>query len=447
MRAIKFRSYLDLIMKKLLGFVNMQTITYWLAAIVTGIVASLFAKLFSYSESLALSLARGPQKYWLFATLPLGLILSWLTVRLFSPLASGSGIPQVMLAADLAESLHENLSSQGVLRRLLGPRVLISKIVSTLFAALGGASIGREGPTIQIAASIFYSLKSRFSKLGGNPISPATWITTGGGAGLAAAFNTPIGGIVYVLEELAPSHFQKIKTSLLSSVIIAGYTAQMIGGNYLYFGVPKLADQTLLTILGAILVGAAAGISGGFFGRLLLYSSQLRSKIKSTKTSILVIFLIGFSLAAVAIFVDESSIGGGREVVVSYLFGGHEHHDYKTPIIRFLSPIASFSVGGAGGIFAPSLAAGASIGDMIGHLLNTSTPNLFVLFGMIGFLSGFTQAPFTSFIVVLEMTDRHSALLPMMLASLAALTVSKIYFNQPFYQIIKQRLSQSLRVS
>src|SRR5690606_26043199 len=106
-------------------------------------------------------------------------------------------------------------------------------------------------------------------------------------------------------------------------------------------------------------------------------------------------------------------------------------------LVRFLAPILTYFSGAAGGIFSPALSAGASIGAFLADIINTEYRNTFILLGMIGFLSGFTAAPFTSFVLVLEMTDRHSIVLSMMLTSLTAYLLSQLVSVNPFYERMK----------
>ncbi|HQS06831.1 MAG TPA: chloride channel protein, partial [Daejeonella sp.] len=147
-------------------------------------------------------------------------LFSWWLVRHFSPYAKGSGIPQVMASIDLSSP-----KTSSIIDKLLGFRILIVKIASSLVMAAGGAAIGREGPTIQIAASVFRVVNERLP-LWIPKIAKKNVIITGAAAGLAAAFNTPLGGIVFAIEELTKTHFSFYKTAIFSSVIIAGLTAQ-----------------------------------------------------------------------------------------------------------------------------------------------------------------------------------------------------------------------------
>lgn len=165
---------------------------------------------------------------------PVCFITAWWLVQHYAPYSRGSGIPQVMAAIQISSP-----KTKGIVDRLLGVRIIMIKVLSRLVMALGGGAIGREGPTIQIAASIFkiiYQILPNWWP----KVAKRNMIVTGAAAGLAAAFNTPLGGIVFAIEELTKTHFSYYKTAIISSVIIAGLAAQALLGPYLYLGYPKI---------------------------------------------------------------------------------------------------------------------------------------------------------------------------------------------------------------
>jgi H+/Cl- antiporter ClcA len=211
----------------------LQAIPFWSASVIVGLVAVGYAQLFSLAESISLEVAcRGGLEHFYH---PAGcmVITAWWLVRRYAPGARGSGIPQVIAALELAnEKEHDKVP------KLLSIRIILVKIASSLLMIMGGAAIGREGPTIQISAAIFRKV---------NEMLPAWWpkvsrrnmILTGAAAGLAAAFNTPLGGIVFAVEELSKTHFTRFRTAIFTAVIIAGLAAQAISGPYLYLGYPQ----------------------------------------------------------------------------------------------------------------------------------------------------------------------------------------------------------------
>jgi len=211
----------------------LQAIPFWLASLLVGLVAVAYTKLFGYAET-ALQFLLADHRWLIFLITPSCFLLAWLVVKKIASNAKGSGIPQVMAAIDLAVPKHEMQ-----IRRLLNIRIIFAKILSSLVMVLGGGAIGREGPTIQIAGSLFYVIHRRIPKSWPR-LSNQGFILTGAAAGLAAAFNTPLGGVVFAMEELAKIHVRHFRTALFSAVIIAGLTAQAFLGPYLYLGYPDI---------------------------------------------------------------------------------------------------------------------------------------------------------------------------------------------------------------
>lgn len=405
---------------------------YWIAALLTGVVAVGYAQLMVLTEKFALWILS--QNSWLLLiTAPVCFILSWFIVYRYAPEAKGSGIPQVMVAIDAEENTH----SQQMLERLLGIKTLIVKVLSSLLCVLGGGAVGREGPTIQIAASIFHFVNKLSKKLSLS-VNYHFGLIAGGAAGIAAAFNTPLGGLVFAIEELTSSHFNKFKTSLISGVIIAGLVAQWLGGSYLYLGYPQLNATNTGFVLWAALVGVIAGSAGAVFGKVLYILMSKRAKLKSASALMLFAGICGLTMAALVLYFDSRSIGPGREVLSHLLFKDGGDGDWRLVIARFVGPLVSYLSGGAGGIFAPALAAGGAIGAFLGNILQPVFVNTFILIGMIAFLTGVTRAPFTSFVLVLEMTDRHSAIFSMMIAALLASVVAKAIDPKSFYDRVKE---------
>ena len=260
----------------------------------------------------------------------------------------------------------------------------------------------------------------------------------GAAAGLAAAFNTPLGGLVYAIEELATQHLNKFKSSLITAVIISGFASQMISGPYLYLGYPKILPVESEQIPIIVFISIIAGILGALFGKIIFNLTKLKAHyIKSTKVLALLSIFCGLLTATIIIFVDHRFMGSGKELLLNLLFT-EEKSDLHITILRFFSPILTYFAGGAGGIFAPSLAVGGSIGNYMASLTTITSSNLCTLLGMIAFLTGVTRAPFTAFILVLEMTDRHSSIFPMMLAAILANNFAKVIGEKSFYELLKE---------
>ena len=419
--------------QKIKNSFSIDDILYWSAAIVLGGIAVLYAQFFKYAEHFAISMLI--EHGWYFgACVPLLFAFSWWLVRSFSPEAGGSGIPQVMCALECAEEKNFPPTAKALVKL----RTALIKIISSLIGVIGGAAVGREGPTIQIGAALFFRVRDFAMKISGKTFGADVWMITGSAAGVSAAFNTPLGGLVFAIEELAKSHFNRFKSSLLVAVILAGLSSQLFQGSYLYLGVPKVNPFEYSLLPWVVLVGIICGIVSTLFGDLLFKLATIRTNIKSVPKNLALSALGGIAVVALALYVHPMAFGGGKEAITSLLFGGTDQSPWHLALVRYLSPLISYFSVGAGGIFAPSLAAGGTIGSLFSSVVLPHNHNLFVLLGMIAFLTGVTRAPFTSFVLVLEMTDRHQAIFPMMLVAVIAQAVAHLLNPISFYEKITE---------
>ena len=408
----------------------LQALPFWIASLATGLVAVLYAWLFAEAEQLSHEIMDA-NKWWLLLLTPVCFVAAYYVVERFSRYARGSGIPQVMAALELP-----NTASDKKLHKLVGIRVMLTKIASSLLMVLGGAAIGREGPTIQIASSVFKKI-NQWVPDSLPKISKRTMIMTGAAAGLAAAFNTPLGGIVFVVEELTRTHIRYYRTAIFSAVIIAGLTAQWLLGPYLYLGYPNVRDLSIYIFSGVLMVAIITGLSGSLMCTVILRVFKWKRTF-STKQHYLYVFGCAILIAGIALY-NIHILGSGKDLMNNLLFRADKHQPWFFPVLRIAGPIISFTTGAAGGIFAPALSAGASMGGLIAqwfHLTATNS-NLLILAGMVGFLTGVTRTPFTAAILVLEMTDRHSVIFYLMFAGMVASLVSILVDKHSFYDHLK----------
>jgi len=417
----------------------LQAIPFWVASLLTGLVAVLYARLFSLAEKGTSAIIHG-HVWWLFIVSPVCFVIAWWLVRRFAPYSRGSGIPQVIAAIELATPRHNDK-----VKKLLSLRVLLVKILSSLTMVLGGGVIGREGPTIQIAGSIFRKvnewLPSWWPK-----ISKRNMIMTGAAAGLAAAFNTPLGGVVFAVEELTKTHISYFKTALFTAVIIAGLTTQALLGPYLYLGYPDVSHLSPYIFFAVVIVAIPAGLGGSIMSKYMLKILRWKAGFRWTRQHLLYTIGCALLIASLAVFVNEKVLGSGKELMTTALFTHDKSTVWYMPLLRMIGPVFSFTTGAAGGVFAPALSAGASMGSLISgwmHCSDTSS-NLLVLAGMVAFLTGVTRTPFTSAILVLEMTDRHNVILHLMLAGMVASLVSMLIDKHSFYDHLKFQYMREL---
>ena len=269
---------------------------------------------------------------------------------------------------------------------------------------------------VHMAACLFYFVGRSLDKYW--PYSEhRSFIVAGGAAGIAAAFNAPLAGVIFVLEELAQQHFHQFKTVVISAAIIGGVVSQWLSGHFLYFGYPKLGEVPLSSIPWGILVGVICGLVAMPFHAILHPRFQQRfASVLNTRFRLAV--FAGLSAATLAVFVNTGSMGGGISVIQNLLFKEGETATWGLIAGRFIGTLTSHLSGCAGGFLAPSLALGAAIGSKTAVLGAYSNHNLLVLVGMAAFLSAIIRAPFTAWVIVMEMTDRHPAIFPLMVASL-----------------------------
>ncbi|MGY3211232.1 chloride channel protein [Mucilaginibacter sp. HD30] len=417
----------------------LQAVPFWIASVITGLIAVAYAKLFSLAEGVTHYIF-DHNAWQIFILSPVCFVAAWWMVKKYAPYARGSGIPQVAAALEISNPKNEKLVD-----KLLSIRVIIVKLFSSLIMAMGGAAVGREGPTIQIAASVFRKV---------NDVLPVWWpkiaksnvIVAGAAAGLAAAFNTPLGGIVFAIEELTKTHFSYFKTAIFSSVIIAGLTAQGMVGPYLYLGYPKIAGVSAFVFVAVILVAILTGLGGSIMTKIIMGVFKWKKRLKFNYQLALYASICALILAALAFFIDAGTMGSGKDLMVRTLFGNDKHVAWYTPLLRIVGPILSFTSGGAGGVFAPALSAGAGIGAMVSgwFSLTDVDTNMLILAGMVGFLTGVTRSPFTSAILVLEMTDRHNVIFHLILAGMVASLAALLVDKHSFYDHMKNQYIREL---
>ncbi len=418
----------------------LQALPFWIASLLTGIIAVLYTKLFDQAEKWGQLLYKA-HGWTIFLLAPGGFLLAWFLVKQVDIYASGSGIPQVMAAIELTTPKEE-----GQVKKLLNVRMMLVKIASSLLMIFGGGAIGREGPTIQIAGTVFRKIDEWLPK-SWPKISKKNMILTGAAAGLAAAFNTPLGGIVFAVEELAKTHISYFKTAVFTSVIIAGLTAQAFLGPYLYLGYPVITQSSAYMLLVVIPVALLAGLGGSGTGLLILKILNWKAKLKNRYAEMLFVLLCALAMCTIAYFVNNGILGSGKTEMTQLLFTGSKRINWQIPVARTLGPLLSFTTGASGGIFAPSLSAGATIGAFIAGLfdLSASNTNLLILSGMVAFLTGITRSPFTSAILVLEMTDRHNVIFFLMLSGITASLASSLVSKHSLYEYLKLQYILKLR--
>lgn len=377
---------------------------------------------------------------WRFAPLiymPAGFVLiAWLTRRYF-PGAQGSGIPQTIAAI---EEEGEAKTSH-----LLSLRIAAGKSLLTLVALVLGASVGREGPTVQIGASIMHAFYRK------GPFQGARMrrilITAGGAAGIAAAFNTPLAGIMFAIEELSKKHVFNGNSSTLVTVILSGLISLAVLGNYTYFGSSAATLAWPSGVMAVLVCGLAGGLAGGVFSRLMLACTvrlPARAAALIRERRLQFAALCGLLVAVIGIASGGLAFGTGYETTRTML-EANAALPWYFGAAKFAATLLTSASGIAGGIFAPSLAVGAGFGDNLAALMpQLGSHSAVVLMVMAAYLSGVTRAPVTSFIIMLEMTNSHQMLMPLMSASVIASAASRLVCRSPLYHSLAQQFGNAL---
>ena len=389
----------------------------WLGACFSGLVVVLFAKLSEYSQNLFFSLIKIQPLAPIFLTPIIGGLVVWLTQKYFKG-AQGSGIPQVIAATKLAKNNKE-------VSHLVSLRIAIGKVLLGAIGLLGGFSVGREGPSVQVASSVlrfFHQLlpNTRVIRL-------SDLLLAGGAAGIAAAFNTPLAGIVFAIEELGKRLESRTSAILISSIVLSGLVAISLQGNYQYFGHFSIngIDRTFLFYVPFI--GITCGVFGGVFSRILLLPTNFPDfiiwKVRN-RHPVLFAIVCGLIVATIGLITGGATFGNGYGLT-GYIINGGFTDSWWILAGKYLATITSYFSGIPGGIFAPSLSIGSAIGGSIYELIgqvNYLVP--IVALCMAGFLAAVTQAPITSAIIVMEMIDGHEMLIGLLAVTFIAKAIS-----------------------
>jgi H+/Cl- antiporter ClcA len=349
----------------------------------------------------------------------------WCTRR-FAPGAAGSGIPQVM--ATLEPEVGE--AERGLFVSL---RLTVAKIVLTTGGLLGGLSLGREGPSVQIAAGVM--LQARRLIPAGSAVGVHGLLVAGGAAGIAAAFNTPLGGVMFAIEELARAPEQRSSGLIIVGIVLAGLVGVSTHGDSAYFGVIHAPAIGLDLLLPGLLVAVLAGLAGGLFSRLMIASLSGHSpdRVSRWRAHRPVLFAAGCGLgvALIGVVTGGAAFGSGY-ASTRHMVEGSGAMPFAYAPFKFLATWLTTWSGVPAGIFAPSLAIGAAFGNDVALLLYGMQVPALIALGMVGFLAAATQAPLTAFIIVMEMVDGHAMVLSLMACALIAFAVARL-ISPPLY--------------
>lgn len=415
---------------------------FWLAALAVGLAAVGFAQLTERAAHLFVELSRRyPWAPFLISPLA-GAGLLWITRRWFQG-AEGSGIPQV-----IAE-LRRPSSLDNVWRPLVSLRIAFGKVFIGVAAVGAGFSFGREGPTVQVGACLMAAAE-RFLPTTLR-IQRHHLLVAGGAAGIAAAFNTPLAGIAFALEELFRNVESRMSGVLIAAIVLSGVLAKSLLGSHAYYGQVYLMGGGLLPA--ALVCAIASGAAGGLFARMLVLAAAgwhgSFARLRAERPYVFAA-LIGLFVALLGWASGGLTWGSGYAETRAIL-NGHSDIPWFFGPAKFAATVSAYLSGLPGGIFAPSLAIGAGLGQNVvelfsGPLASSVLPNAIIVFCMVGFLSAATQAPITAFIIVMEMVSGYPIVFELMAVALIASTVSRLISPPLYLSLANQMIARQRRV-
>jgi H+/Cl- antiporter ClcA len=403
-------------------------LVFWGGAIAVGVISVLFAQLADVAQSgfqIITGRGDGWQGFLPLVITPGGFVVcAWLAYVYF-PNSQGSGIPQAIAARHLRDDDQRE--------RLLSLKMIAGKIALTLAGLLCGASISREGPTVQVGASVMLQA-ARW----GNISQARGLILAGSAAGVAAAFNTPLAGIVFAIEEMGRTYQARTNGLVLTAVIFAGLASLGLSGNYTYFGtshetVSVTSQWSLILVCGVI-----GGAFGALFSLLVLkLTRRIRrwNTLQPLKRTLVVAAACGLGVAIIGIACGGLTFSTGYDQARGAIEG--EHLPWYFFIGKLAAGVLSTVSGIPGGLFAPSLAVGAGVGSALGLVLGGSAGTA-ALLGMAGYFAGVVQAPMTAFVIIQEMTGNHDNVIPLMCASMLGYGTARMISREPLYHALSR---------
>jgi H+/Cl- antiporter ClcA len=398
-------------------------IKFTLLCIVAGFASALFAMATDRAYEWCMLIYHKFGYFMLISTPVIFMLIVFLFKKYFS-YAGGSGLPQGY-ALDVFD--------EDVLHSTYSIKTMIGKILLTVGSILGGASLGREGPTIQICASVFAMFKNISLE------RKKLLIRIGSGVGVATAFNAPLGGIFFAIEEYIKHSNHKMNLLLLLGIAIAGYCSVLISGNYSYMGYVKVVIATFgyKSMIIAVVAGIICGLSGALFTWLMVIVTVDKGSFFSKwrkEHYLLVAAIFGFMVAALGMLTGGISLGNGALTTKDLITGDLDVTWYYA-LVKSLGAIFSVAGGVPGGYFSTSLSIGAGIMGLVYKILPLISLDQFYLLGMAAFLAAITSAPITAVAMVVSIVDGSGHLaLPLIFASLIASYIASLFGDSVYHQ-------------
>ena len=406
----------------------------WGAALLVGLISVLYADWSTDASNAFVRWTAG--RPWLpFLITPALTALSLFLTRRWFTGSEGSGIPQVIAALHAPRPEGEDT----LMRRLFGVRVIVGKIVVSLIGLLGGLTIGREGPTVHIGAAVMAEIRRFYPHR--NAQLERRLLLAGAAAGLSAAFNTPLAGIIFAIEELARDFESRTNGIMITAVVFSGLTSLALAGNYLYFGqinVPENLGGAF--VLPVVMSAALCGLFGAAFNLALLkwrtwmpdWLIELRQR-----RPLLYALAVGLVVAALGVGTHGETWGSGYDQA-RHLLTGTAPLSEGYGITKWGAMVVTYMAGIPGGLFSPSLSIGAGLAQWVHAAFSWAPMAAVIALCMTGYLAAVTQSPITSFVIVIEMTNGTGMVIPMMATALVASRISA-FFTPPLYEALAEK--------
>jgi len=405
--------------------------------VVAGLIASLFRMALQWCELTRIGwLERLPGPEGLGLSLLVGAVGGgtglWL-VRRFAPEAAGSGIPH----------LQSVVMGDAQLR---WARVLPVKFLAGVAGIGGGLAMGREGPTIQMGGATGLMVSTWFRVKRGEGERKAL-ISAGAAAGLAAAFNAPLAGLIFVMEELAGNLTPVVFVASFLAAVAADVVCRVVTGETPVFALHGMPGPSLHTLPLATVIGLVAGLAGVIFNKSLVASLDLFERLRAWPP-----FLVGAStgmVVGIAAWIYPAASGSGALLSERALSGAIAIRWVLVLIVaRFFLTMVSYGSGSAGGIFAPLLVLGSLSGLAVGAAIHSflpgwaAFPETFAVIGMGALLTSTIRAPLTSIVLMIELTGKYDFMLPLLVACFAAYGVAEAMGDLPIYEVLRERAAR-----
>jgi H+/Cl- antiporter ClcA len=388
------------------------------AAFLVGAVAFYFAFIGEQSERFR-AFFNGKNDWILYLLPAIGLTaITLLRVRFFHG-TEGTGIPQTIAALDMENEEQRH--------RMLSPRILLGKMLLTTLGLFSGASMGREGPTVQAGACIMHYL-NRFIRFPEH-LARRGLILAGGAAGIAAAFNAPMAGIVFSIEEIGRTFEKKNLGVLIVTVLVACAVCVGLFGDYWFYGKVNTVQTSMADWALVPVIAITMGLLGGFFSHFIVCGYPFVMK-RMLRRPILVPMAIGLAIGLLGWVSSGQTLGTGFVEAKGMLVHGEQVEWYYAPL-RLLATGLTLLSGIPGGLFDPSLSVGAGFGQWITELTQNFTwtenvnANTIMMISMACFFAGVVQSPITAVVIMVEMTDSVHATMPMLAGAIIAYAVSR----------------------